>query len=434
MQPPKLKIPKVYKKTPEGFYFKVGVGVIAALVILNVVLATLLIREGRSNEDALRAFQETNRSLALLQDSLGRLDMQKAFVHLADARNQIAAVLPPSSSVPPAKKAAEPKTPPPTQTAKAPVEPKAKPAPPSAPPPAPPPASTPAMKPADFKIPAGETPLTLVSASAGEHMLICEKENKLLHLFKFQDERFVLVKSYPCIIGANGSDKKKAGDFATPKGSYFTLRYIPKSALTEIYGDGAFVLNYPNFLDRKDSKKGAGIWIHGHNPGKVFGTGDLVNTKGCIAVSNDVIRELKGLLRPSGAHVSIVDRIKFVKEASRKESLQEVRGFMDSWRKGWESGDTEKYLGHYSKDFVNSEGMTFEAFKKHKERVNRGKKFIRVKVDHLAVVFLQEREGQVAVARFVQKYRSNNFESDSDKLFYLKKERGGWTIFGESAF
>jgi murein L,D-transpeptidase YafK len=423
MLPPKLKIPKVHKKTPEGLYLKVGIGVIAVLVILNIVFATLLIRENKSNGNALKILQGINKSLVLLQDSLARLDMQKAFVHLADARNQIAAVLPPSSAEPPAKAAAEPKPAAP-QAAKVVAEPK----------PAAPAVTAPVVKPADFKIPAGETPLPLVSAVAGEYMLICEKENKLLHLFKFQDERFVLVKSYPCIIGANGSDKKKAGDFATPKGSYFTLRYIPKNALTEIYGEGAFVLNYPNFLDRKDSKKGAGIWIHGHVPGKVIGTGDLVNTKGCIAVSNDIIRELKGLLRPSGTHVSIVDRIKFVKEASRKESLQDVRGFMDAWRKGWESGDTEKYLSHYSRDFVNSEGMNFEAFKKHKERVNRGKKFIRVKVDQLAVVFFQEKEGQVAVARFVQKYRSNNFDSDSGKLFYLKKERGGWAIFGESAF
>jgi murein L,D-transpeptidase YafK len=290
------------------------------------------------------------------------------------------------------------------------------------------------VKKAEFTIPAGETPAPLVWAMAGEYALIGEKESKLLHLFKFQDDRFALVKSYPCIIGANGEDKKKAGDFATPKGSYFTLRYTPGSALPEIYGEGAFVLNYPNFLDRKDSKKGAGIWIHGHVPGKVIGAGDLVNTKGCIAVSNDNIKELKTLLKPSGTPVSIVDTVTFVKESSCKESLQEIRNFMDAWRKAWESGDTGKYLSHYSKDFINSEGMSFESFRRHKERVNSGKKFIRVNMDQIAIIMPQEREGQVAVVRFIQKYRSNNFEADSKKLFYLKKGQKGWAIFGESAF
>ena len=159
-----------------------------------------------------------------------------------------------------------------------------------------------------------------------------------------------------------------------------------------------------------------------------------MNTKGCIAVSNDNVKELKGLLKPSGTPVSIVDTVTFVKETSRKESLQEIRGFMDAWRKAWESGDTAKYLSYYSKDFINSEGMRFEAFKRHKERVNSGKKFIRVGTDEMAIIMPQERQGQIAVVRFIQKYRSNNFEADSKKLFYLKKGQKGWTIFGESAF
>jgi len=116
------------------------------------------------------------------------------------------------------------------------------------------------------------------------------------------------------------------------------------------------------------------------------------------------------------------------------ESVQEIRNFMDAWRQAWESGNTEKYLSYYSKDFINSDGMNFDAFKRHKERINRGKKFIQVKVDQMAIVFPQEREGRVAVVRFIQQYRSDNFEDDSKKLFYLKKGQKGWTISGESAF
>ena len=429
MQTHNLKLPKNYRDTASDFYIKVGIGLIAILLILNVTLLVLFLKEIKNNRNALKVVQETGKSLALLQDSLARTDMQKAFVHLADARRQIAAAVPPAPVASPAKTVAE-RPAQPAQPVKAVAEPKV----PAAPAKAEPKAPAVPVKKAEFKIPAGETPTPLVWAVAGEYALIGEKESKLLHLFKFQDDRFTLIKSYPCIIGANGEDKKKAGDFATPKGSYFTLRYTSGSALPEIYGEGAFVLNYPNFLDRKDSKNGAGIWIHGHVPGKVIGTGDLVNTKGCIAVSNDNVKELKTLLKPSGTPVSIVDTVTFVKEENRKESLQEIRNFMDAWRKAWESGDTGKYLSYYSKDFINSEGMRFEAFKRHKERVNSGKKFIRVNTDQMAIIMPQEREGQVAVVRFIQKYRSNNFEADSKKLFYLKKGQKGWTIFGESAF
>jgi murein L,D-transpeptidase YafK len=451
MQTHNLKLPKNYRDTASSFYIKAGIALIAILIILNVTLLILFLKETKNNRNALRALQETSKTLALLQDSLAKTDMQKAFVHLADARRQIAIAPSPAPEEPPAKPVAPPAQPPPT--AKAAAEPKTQPGKPPAAEPkasakvakteprapivpvkAEPKAPGAAVKTAAFVVPAGETPAPLVWAVAGEYALIGEKESKLLHLFKFQDDRFALVKSYPCIIGANGEDKKKAGDFATPRGSYFTLRYTPGSALPEIYGEGAFVLNYPNFLDRKDSKKGAGIWIHGHVPGKIIGAGDLVNTKGCIAVSNDNIKELKDLLKSSGTPVSIVDKVAFVKEGNRKESLQEIRTFMDAWRQAWESGNTGKYLSYYSKDFINGEGMRFEAFKRHKERVNSGKKFIRVITDQMAVVFPQEREGQIAVVRFIQKYRSNNFESNSKKLFYLKKGREGWTIFGESAF
>jgi murein L,D-transpeptidase YafK len=421
------KLPKNLRDTSVPFYMKAGIGLIVLLVILNVILLTLFFKETENSGKTLRILQEASRSLLLLQDSLGRTDMQNAFVHLADTRRQIATALPPAPVAPPPKSVIEPKPPTVETVDDSRGEPVKPPVVAQKPPAVP-------VKPPQLSIPAGEMPAPLGWAAAGEYALICEKESKLIHLFQFQDERFAFVKSYPCIIGANGTNKKKAGDYATPEGSYFTLRYTPGSALQEIYGEGAFVLNYPNFLDRKERKDGGGIWIHGHVPGKVIGVGDLVNTKGCIAVSNEIVKELKNLLHPSGASVSIVDKVTFVKESSQKESLQEIRNVMDAWRQAWESGDTSKYLRYYSKDFINSDGMNFAAFKRHKERVNSGKKFIRVKVEQMAIIFPQEREKEMAAVRFVQKYRSNNFESQSKKLFYLKKGQEGWTIIGESAF
>jgi murein L,D-transpeptidase YafK len=405
----KANFPKIKQDAAGNPYIKAGIALVAILIIFNVVLLTLFLMERNNSRTISQALQETNKSLVLLQESLGGADMQQAAVHMAEARRQLAAVLPAVPIAVPGQAADEPgdqKTKQPTAPAKT----------------------------AELKIAVDETPAPLVWATAGEYALIGEKESKLLHLFRFQDERFVLIKSYPCIIGANGKDKQKAGDNATPRGSYFTLRYTAGSALPEMYGEGAFVLNYPNYLDRKDSKDGTGIWIHGHSRGKVIGSGDLVNTKGCLAVSNDSIKELNGLLKPSGTHVAIVDKLTLVKESNQRELLQEIRLFMDSWRQAWESGNTGKYLSHYSKDFTNNEGMKFEAFRRHKERVNRGKKFIRVNMEQMAIVLPQERERQVAVVRFVQIYRSSNFANDTRKIFYLKKGPAGWTVFGESAF
>ena len=91
MQTHNLKLPKNYRDTASNFYIKVGIGLIAILIILNVTLLILFLKETKNNRNALQVLQETSKTLALLQDSLGKMDMQKAFVHLADARRQIAA-------------------------------------------------------------------------------------------------------------------------------------------------------------------------------------------------------------------------------------------------------------------------------------------------------------------------------------------------------
>ena len=201
MQTHNLKLPKNYRDAASDFYIKVGIGLIAVLIILNLLQLFLFLKETKNNKDALRILHETNKSLVSLQDSLDKMDMQKAFVYLADARGQIAAALPPAHVAPPAKAAGVPPTQP-AQQAKAAVEPKdqtvRQPA-------AEQKASAMPAKKAEFTIPVGETPASLISAMAGEYALICEKESNLLHLFKFDDDRFVLAKSYPSIIGANGT-------------------------------------------------------------------------------------------------------------------------------------------------------------------------------------------------------------------------------------
>lgn len=105
---------------------------------------------------------------------------------------------------------------------------------------------------------------------------------------------------------------------------------------------------------------------------------------------------------------------------------------MKAWSKAWESGNTKTFMSYYSDDFINGDGMNYQAFKRQKERVNSGKKFIRVQIENPAILLVQEEKRQIAVFRFTQRYRSNNFESNSKKIFYLKKGQAGWQIIGES--
>lgn len=359
----------------------------------------------------LKFIAEASRDFDQIHESLRQKDLQKAFRHLNEAQKQVIALLPPQSI--PVQQTEVPKKE--VQPARETVA--------SVPP-----------QPAVSVVPAThETPVPLVFADAGEYLLICEKEIKNLAVFRFADGKFSLVKQYPCIVGANNHDKVRDGDFATPVGVYFFLRFAPGNTLPENYGYGAYVTNYPNFLDRMEGKKGGGIWLHGHSPGKNIGS-DVVDTKGCIVVSNDALKEMSTFLKPRGTPIIIVKKLQYVKKEDQSELSKELRTFLNSWKQSWESINTKKYLSYYSPNFINSEGMSFSAFKKHKEKTNRTKKFIQVKVDNLALLVPPEHGGKVAIARFTQRYNSNNFKSDTNKIFYLKKGQSGWQIMGESSY
>ena len=422
------------QKSPVRPDTLIGLILIVVLLLSTVTLAYLYLKDRKQRDHLLKQVQETQKKLDQIQESLSQGDLKKAFLELAQAQKNVADLLPPVTATAPKSVIAQKQPPAPIQPTQVPA-PKQPEAAPTPVPPAPgtaPLKSTPAPIPAGLTLAVDESPYPFILADAGEYLIIAEKDQKSLHLFKYTDKLFMLVKSYPCIVGANGFDKKREGDLATPVGTYFTLRYITGKNLPEKYGYGAFVLNYPNFLDRKARKDGTGIWLHGHTPGKSLGDPELQNTKGCIAVSNDVLKELTGFLKTSGAPVVVVNRLQLTKTSTQRRLAEELNTFMKAWGKAWESGNIKTFMSHYSNDFINGDGMNYQAYKRQKERVNSGKKFIRVQIEDPAILLVQEEKGQIAVVRFTQRYRSSNFESNSKKIFYLKKGQAGWQIIGES--
>jgi general secretion pathway protein A len=273
-------------------------------------------------------------------------------------------------------------------------------------------------------------PSPLILASEGEYLLLCEKSSDTLSLFKFIKGTFTLVKAYRCAVGANKQDKQQSGDRATPQGIFFTVRFIPGKDLPKSFGYGAFVLNYPNYLAKKEGKKGDGIWLNGHSDDKNIGK-DLLNTKGCIVTDNSSLQEISTYIKPNGTPIVIVDKVKPIEEKNQNESLRELKTFLNSWRKAWESIDTEKHLSFYAPDFISSDGMGYKAFKQHKERVNSTKKVVRVNIENTGIFMAQEYKGEIAVVRFRQKYHSNNFDDNKTKILYLKRKGLGFSIIGE---
>jgi murein L,D-transpeptidase YafK len=192
---------------------------------------------------------------------------------------------------------------------------------------------------------------------------------------------------------------------------------------------GAFALNYPDFLDKKEGKTGDGVWLHGHDPEKNLD--EVRSTKGCIVMDNDSLRELSTAIKLGTTPVVIVDRLAFRSAENQKSVAQDILTFVNAWQKAWETVDMNKFLRFYSRDFKAADGTGLEAFGQRKEQVSKGKKFIQIRLDRKAVLLSQKDHGDIAVIRFRQIYRSNNFNSKSVKSLYLKKGQRGWQIIGE---
>ena len=280
----------------------------------------------------------------------------------------------------------------------------------------------------EVKAPLEVVPLPLVHIQNNDYVLICDKQNRILHLYRSKEGRLSLIKSYTCIIGSNNVDKKEAGDLATPEGIYFLTSFMTGKYLHEKYGIGAYALNYPNFLDRKEGKKGSGIWLHGYSERLERPP----SSEGCVVVKDEFLKELMGFIKIGETPMVIVDTLRYEPAEDQRKLLQTLSHFIKEWETAWESRNTAKYLNHYSRNFVTSDGKDYQKFKEYKSRVNEYKKFIQLQIEQKAFLLSQKNGGRIAVMRINQHYNSDNLKSYSRKVLYLKEEKPGkWEIIGE---
>jgi len=448
----RTSIPLTYgeQKAQGKSWFSLGgvlVGGIILLILLNGATLVLLVRERSRATELASIVAQTEKELLYIGDEVPRQTMRNTQNSLAEAQKKLHGALEETKKtgtpdVGPERKAITPATPP---AEKPPEQPPAagqekapaavapeKPAAPVTPAPAVTQAAPEKQEKrvAELNIPPGQSLFPFVYIDAGEQTLLVEKNSRTLFHLRSVQGKLTLVKAYPCIVGRNIKDKEKTGDMATPEGIYFFVEFVPGSKLPQNYGMGAFVLNYPDFLDKKNGKTGDGVWLHGHDPKKKLD--EVLSTKGCVVMDNDALRELSTVIKLGTTPIVIVDRLAFRSVDAQKKVAEDILAFLTGWQKAWEAVDMKKYLRFYSADFKMPDGTDLETFGRRKEQVSKGKKFIQVRLDRKEVLLSQKDQGDMAVVRFRQTYKSNNFNGISIKSLYLKKSQKGWQIVGES--
>ncbi len=274
-------------------------------------------------------------------------------------------------------------------------------------------------------------PTSLVALPAStDHVLVADLERNRLYLYEHRDGDIRLLRAMYLSIGKAGYGKREEGDNLSPVGIYTITSWIPGENLPDLYGKGAWPVNYPNPLDRMEGRTGYGIWLHG-NPTETPGRRPPRSSEGCITLANADLLSLEPFIDLQTTPVVFADQVRWQTQEQRVEQATLVRNLLEGWMSSWESLDAEKLVSHYSDD-ANIGGLSKDQLYRQKADVNSRKEWLKLRVTDLAAYVYPGSNGNRLQVDFVQDYRSSNYSSKSHKRQYWERGTDGqWRIILE---
>jgi len=277
----------------------------------------------------------------------------------------------------------------------------------------------------------GHIPSALVKLSPKQtHAIVVDTSESRLYLFENDNGVPKLVDDFYATIGKKGANKLAEGDQRTPVGVYFVTGFIRPDKLPDLYGDGAFPIDYPNIWDQRNGRTGYGIWLHG-TPSNTYSRPPR-DSDGCIIVSNRDLDTIAPYMQSGTTPVIIADKVHWLARGKWRKRQAYYEKFVDQWRKDWESRDTDLYLSHYSPHYKGL-GKDYENWVAYKKRINNSKQFIKVDISDRSM-FLYPGEDGLLVVTFKQDYKSNNVQRHFVKRQYWRmQDDGTWRIVYEGS-
>lgn len=272
-------------------------------------------------------------------------------------------------------------------------------------------------------------PAELLRLAPGTSAAVVDLGAYRMYIYREEAGEVAKVAEYSVSIGENGGHKQVEGDKRTPVGVYFIQSYLPGSRLPDLYGAGAFPVDYPNVWDRRMGRTGSGIWVHGTEKGVV--SRPPRSSRGCVTLSNPNFERLFGQVAVGSSAVVFADSIVWLEPDEVSRLRADVGDIFERWRQAWQSLDTEHYLSFYSPNFQSSRG-NYDEWAAHKWRVNAKKSFVTVTVDQIGMFRYPEHPDLVLVD-FQQDYKSDNFNSLTHKRQFWQRTDAGWRVLHEEA-
>ena len=260
-----------------------------------------------------------------------------------------------------------------------------------------------------------------------QYALLLDAKKSRLYLFQNVDGMPQQIDSIYTSIGKQGMNKEQQGDNKTPTGIYRITSFLTDRQLMELYGNGAFPINYPNSYDRLLERDGSGIWLHG-SPRTLLSRPPQ-DSRGCIIVDNKVITELRKYIEVGRTPMILANSVHWLSQEQWQSQQDILYAAVMQWKKDWESMDVDKYLAHYARSYRSKDTNYIQMLVRTKHNAKR-KKYIRLGLKNLDL-FINPHNPDLAEAVFDQDYQSNNYNVRYRKQQLWEKQAGVWKIIYE---
>jgi murein L,D-transpeptidase YafK len=282
----------------------------------------------------------------------------------------------------------------------------------------------------NFQIAQTYLPANLIHLGKHKHVLVADMQHGRLYVYRNENGIPRLAKDYYLTLGSQGYGKQVEGDNKTPVGVYSFYEYIDGSELPDLYGKGAYPVDYPNVLDRYRKRTGYGIWLHG-TPSDTYARSPYAS-EGCFVLSNLDLLDIQQFLDVNmKTPVVLADKVDWIDQQEFLQRQQQYLSVLAAWENDWESLDSDKYLSHYQTNEFDFGRTSFSKWAKNKRAINQNKTFIQIDLE-VNGMFKYPGEDNLFVVDFTQRYLSSNYSGEVNKKQYWRlNSDGNWRIIYE---
>jgi murein L,D-transpeptidase YafK len=266
------------------------------------------------------------------------------------------------------------------------------------------------------------------------HVIVVEKSTHKLHLYENSETAPKLLKTYSTATGKHKGDKLNEGDHKTPEGIYTIYDFYSKEDLlkkhgkyAEIYGSGAFPMDYPNFIDSRAGKTGGGIWLHSTDDDNRVSKG--LDSRGCVVLQNLDLKDISQFIELNHTPIIVTQDIFYLSKSTWERNRKDISDAVSKWSQAWQEKDFESYIQSYDpKNFYDKSRGSYNDYKTYKKAVFSRPDKPMIKLDFISILATD----QYAVVHLQQDYQSEVINDTGKKTLYLKKDANyDWKIVGE---